>query len=71
MHEASDEDKLPILLNHWVEHNEGHAREFQEWAQRARRLGRLAASENILRAAEQLEKANEFLLAASEELKGE
>jgi hypothetical protein len=71
MHEASDEDKLAILLGHWIEHNDGHAREFQDWGQRARRSGRLAVSENIMRAAEQLKKANEFLLTASDELKGE
>jgi hypothetical protein len=71
MHEANGEDKLGILLAHWIEHNDGHAREFREWGQRARELGRPAISEDIMRAAEQLNKANEFLLTASEKLKGE
>ena len=71
MHEANDEDKLALLLDHWIQHNDGHAREFQQWGQRARELGRLTVSENIMRAAEQLNKANEFLLNASDQLKGE
>lgn len=71
MHEAGGDDRLGILLAHWIEHNDGHAREFREWGQRAEALGRSAVSEDIMRAAEQLNKANEFLLAASEKLKGE
>jgi hypothetical protein len=27
------------MLEHWVHHNEDHARSFREWAERARSLG--------------------------------
>ena len=71
MPQASDGDKLAIRLSHWMEHNNEHAREFREWGQKAGSLGHGAASDDIMRAAEQLSKVNEFLLAAAEKLKGE
>jgi len=33
------QEKLEILLKHWVEHNEEHAGEFQKWAEKAKALG--------------------------------
>ena len=71
MPQASDGDKLAIRLSHWMKHNDVHAREFREWSQKASSLGHGAVSDDITRAAEQLSKANEFLLAATEKLKGE
>jgi len=68
MTRATDEEKLAILLAHWVEHNEGHAREFGVWAERARRSGREGVSDKILEAARQLGRANACLLDALREL---
>jgi len=62
------EERLTILLSHWMEHNRGHAREFVEWGEKAKALGWTAVSEQIVRAAEQMEKANELLQRALEEL---
>jgi hypothetical protein len=68
MTRPTDEEKLALLLAHWVEHNEGHAREFGVWAERARRAGREAVSESVLEAARKLGRANECLLDALREL---
>jgi hypothetical protein len=62
-------EKLRILVDHWIEHNREHAEEFREWAGKARDLEEEAIGDNILKAAEWLEEANEFLLRAGEELK--
>ena len=64
-----ERDKLKILLSHWVQHNSGHAREFREWAERARKLGQSMVGEDIMQAAQQMDKGNEFLLAALGRLK--
>jgi hypothetical protein len=64
-----EREKLRILIHHWIEHNREHAEEFREWAGEARAIEEQAASDNILKAAERLEEANEFLLRAAEKLK--
>ena len=65
-----EREKLKHLLEHWIEHNEEHATEFREWATKAKSLGETAVSDQILEAANQLEKANEFLGNASEKMSG-
>ncbi|XOF33965.1 MAG: hypothetical protein ACL93V_01295 [Candidatus Electrothrix sp. YB6] len=30
----NDIDKLRVMLPHWIEHNQGHAREFSQWAEK-------------------------------------
>ena len=64
----NDGRKLVVLLRHWMEHNRGHAHEFRHWAESTKRLGCSEASERIKRAAEQIERANEFLGSALSEL---
>jgi len=62
---AEDErEKLKTLLDYWMEHNKEHSREFQEWANRAERLGETGASQEILHAAEEMDKATESLSQA-------
>ena len=56
-----DKEKLHHLAKHWIEHNEEHAAEFREWAVKARDLDLESVSNDILEAANQLEKANEYL----------
>lgn len=63
-------EKLEILLKHWVQHNEEHSVEFRSWAEEAKDLGEIA-HDAILGAAQQMDKANEFLLRALASLKGE
>lgn len=32
-------DKLIKIIEHWIQHNEDHARSYREWAERAEQLG--------------------------------
>jgi len=64
-----DMTKLGILLDHWIEHNREHAQEFTEWADRAKNLGQAAVHDDMTQAVKQINKANEFLLAALKRLK--
>lgn len=63
-------EKLEILLKHWVQHNKEHSVEFRGWAEEAKDLGEIP-HDAILEAAQQMDKANEFLLRALASLKGE
>jgi len=58
--------KLKVLIDHWVEHNRGHAREFMEWAPKTKQG---EVRRHIEEAARQMEKANDHLMAALERLK--
>ncbi len=61
MHETTDEHKLTVVLQHWMEHNRGHVQEFEKWAEKAKASGHEKVSECILEAAQQMDKANEVL----------
>jgi len=53
--------KLRTILNYWVEHNKEHSQEFREWANKAKTLGEAEVSEEILAAAQEMDKASKFL----------
>jgi hypothetical protein len=59
------EKKLKILLPHWIKHNQEHAQEFRTWAERAE-----TSRQDLLAAAEHLDKASEALGAALHKLGG-
>lgn len=63
-------EKLKILLSHWVEHNEEHAKEFKEWAERAKGID-AAVYEGIMEAAQRMEEVNSSLLKALKRLHGD
>lgn len=58
--------KLRKLLGYWIEHNKEHGQEFREWAEKASTLGEPEAAEEMLTAAREMDKANEFLSRALE-----
>jgi nickel/cobalt exporter len=59
---VSDERaKLRALLNYWIEHNREHSDEFKEWADKARVLGEVEIAEEILQAAQEMDKASGLL----------
>jgi len=60
-----EKEKLRILIPHWIAHNQEHAQEFRDWAVRAGE-----PVPDILAAAEAVDKANEHLSVALEELGG-
>ena len=56
--------KLRTLLNYWIEHNKEHGQEFREWADKAKGFGEAEASEEMLQAAQEMDKASESLSQA-------
>lgn len=60
--------RLETLLNHWVQHNKEHSQEFRSWAEGAKDFGE-KVRDAILAAAQQMDKANEYLLQALDSLK--
>ena len=61
----NEQEKLRVLIPHWIEHNEEHADEFRRWAEQA---GEAAA--DILAAAEGMALVNGSLANALEKLGG-
>jgi len=67
---GTDQDKLRVLLAHWIEHNAEHAAEFRTWAEKARAIGQEEVAEEIDLAAKQMGWVNEALSAALDKLGG-
>jgi len=61
---SEGKSKLKTMLHYWIEHNKEHSQEFREWAEKAKSFGEVAAGEEILQAAEDMDKASEFLSQA-------
>jgi nickel/cobalt exporter len=60
----NDKAKLKTLLNYWIEHNREHGEEFREWAEKAGTFGAAEAGAQLLKAAEEMDKATVFLTQA-------
>jgi rubrerythrin len=60
--------KIPVLIHHWIEHNESHAREYLRWAHIAREQGLFEVEALILEAADRIRSANEKLKETLEHL---
>ncbi len=56
--------KLRTLLNYWIEHNNEHSQEFREWADKAKAFGEAKAGEEMVQAAQEMNKASKFLSQA-------
>jgi hypothetical protein len=61
-------EKIPVLIRHWIEHNESHGEEFRRWADIAREEGLEGVGTLILEAADRIQSANETLKEALEQL---
>lgn len=70
MTNESEAGRLGIVLEHWMEHNRGHMRDFAKWAEKAEASGHARVSERIREAAEQMRRANDVLQDALAELGG-
>jgi predicted RNA-binding protein len=68
MTDKTEQQKLAIRLDHWIEHNTAHTREFQQGAEKAKDLGYDAVSGELLLAVEKLNEASEHLRRASGKL---
>ena len=53
--------KLSIVIEHWIEHNEGHLGEYKKWAQTAGELGLNLVKAEIEQAVEKLSQSNKHL----------
>ena len=62
--------KLRTMLNYWIEHNKEHSQEFRDWAGKAKAFGEAEAGENMLQAAQEMDKASEILSQALRRLEG-
>jgi hypothetical protein len=62
---VNEQEKLRVLIPHWIEHNHEHAEEFRRWAGQAG-----SAAPELLAAAEAVVRVNESLAAALEKLGG-
>ena len=60
--------KLSTMLNYWMEHNKEHSQEFREWADKARGFGEAEVYEEILAAAQEMDRVNESLSRALKRL---
>jgi hypothetical protein len=59
---GSDERaKLRALLKYWVEHNREHSQEFKEWVDKAKAFGEAEVAEEILQAAQAMDRASGLL----------
>jgi hypothetical protein len=59
-----DKKKLKLLLEHWIEHNSDHGKEYMDWADKAKGFGEKQVHDSILEAVQSINKANESLLRA-------
>jgi len=64
-----EKEKLIKLIEYWIEHSKEHGSEFMEWAGQSGRFAKETVQQNLEKAAQQMDTANEFLLKALEELK--
>ena len=51
------EERLRILVDHWIEHNASHGEEFGKWAARAEEAGLQAIAKEITAATQCLEES--------------
>jgi hypothetical protein len=66
--QGKDIETLRVLLAHWIEHNNSHEENFREWAQKADNLGKKKVSEFIVKSADALKSASDFLLEAKKHI---
>ena len=60
--------KIPVLIRHWIQHNESHGQEYRRWADIAREEGLERVETLILEAADRIRSANEKLKEALQDL---
>ncbi len=64
----NDREKLPIIIKHWIEHNESHIEEYRQWAKKAGELDLAGVKAKITEAMEAIIRSNSLFREALEEL---
>lgn len=62
-------EKLSIVIEHWIEHNQSHMDEYQRWAQTAGDIGLEKVEAEIKEAIEKLSHCNNHFGKALKELR--
>ncbi len=57
-------EKLRVLLQHWIDHNKGHAEEFAKWQKLMADDAKGVVADHIGGAIKEMEQANEHLAKA-------
>ena len=65
-----NKEKLRVLLQHWIDHNNGHAEEFERWRQTAQSEGASSVAHHIQEAIAAMKTANNALAHALEHAGG-
>ncbi len=65
---SKDEKTLSVLLVHWINHNQTHGKDFLEWVEKAKEIGKEETAKSIEKAVEYMEKANEMLMEAKKNM---
>jgi hypothetical protein len=64
-----EKQKLLVVIEHWIEHNESHLGEYRKWAQRAGEMGLTTVKHEIDEAMEMLSQLNGRLAKALNDIK--
>jgi rubrerythrin len=59
-----DLEKLRHLIDHWIEHSEGHGKSYLGWAERAEKMGKQEVADLLREVAEYIKKQEELLTKA-------
>lgn len=68
--DKDEKTRVRTLLNYWIAHNKEHSQEFREWAGKVKMSGETEAGEEMLLAAQEMDKASEILSQALRRLEG-
>ncbi|MCK4378634.1 MAG: hypothetical protein KAW01_04790 [Deltaproteobacteria bacterium] len=60
------EEKIDLLLGHWIDHNESHQEDYKKWAAQAKKEGKDDIVELILEAMSQFKEGNNRLRQAKQ-----
>lgn len=63
-----EEKTLKILLSHWIDHNKSHEEGFREWVEKSKKMGKAETAKYIEEAIKYMEKANEMLKEAGDNI---
>ncbi len=70
MSKKADKQKLVTLLKYWIAHNREHSEEFQEWSEKANKMGESEVTGAIQQSIIEMGKATKLLSQALKKLEG-
>jgi hypothetical protein len=58
---TTEQEKLKIRIEHWIEHNDAHAMEFKELSDAVKTGQNSNVAADLIKAAEEIQRANKWL----------